>query len=148
MRKDFGPLPLPEAGEFRHCHPGQESNLVALLAKKGMTLEHFNRVWDDIARKSNSSYRATPRSIPRSQWPEGHLANVAVYPSAPAAYAKMMAIRDSGVVPACSQECTMWECTRLDADGTLWVPLAWLTMIGLKVSCAQDVGARKDGVKT
>lgn len=73
------------------------------------------------------------RSLPRPLWPEGHLANVAVYPSAPVAYAKMMAIRDSGIVPPCFKEDgTMWECTRLDADGTLWVPLAWLLMLGLK----------------
>jgi len=95
VRKDFGPLP-----------------------------SQFNRAWDDIARKSESAHREAPRSIPRSQWPEGHLANVAVYPSAPAAYAKMMAARDSAGGP---------ECSRLDADGTLWVPLAWLTTIGLKV---------------
>jgi len=69
--------------------------------------------------------------------PEGHLANVAVYKTAPLAYAKMMAIRDSGEVPSTSLSKwgtpTMRECTRLDADGTLWVPMAWLTMMGLKV---------------
>ena len=86
----------------------------------------------------------TPKAIPRWKWLEGHLANMAVYPSAPAAYAKMIAIRDSGIIPPSSKECTMRECTRLDADGTLWVPLAWLEMLGLKARQA-DVEARTRG---
>lgn len=122
------------AGDYRHIYAGQESVLHDALQKRGLTLEQFNAFWDA---KDAAPYRE-PRALARRDWPEGHLANVAVHPSAPAAYARMMAIRESGIVPDASMDKwgarpSMRECTRLDPDGTLWVPLPWLFMIGLHV---------------
>jgi hypothetical protein len=39
-------------GEFRHCYPGQEANLLAELRKKNLSLEDFNRFWDHIEERN------------------------------------------------------------------------------------------------
>jgi hypothetical protein len=41
------PIPPKGKGQWRHCYHGQEANLVKLLMDEGLSLEDFNRFWDD-----------------------------------------------------------------------------------------------------